>query len=208
MGGPIQFTGVLLSGGKSRRMGRDKALITFSGNCPLWRLQLEKLQGLGLAEVVVSGPPRPGFPRGLRCLADAYPGRGPLGGLGTVLDACPHRPVLVLAVDVPGISAAFLKTLLAASSFEVGRVPKVGARRPVGELAPKRPGRAARSPGRTWRRNGARGPGAPRTAAQPGRLERRGKARFACPVTRTLGPGPEAAAEGTHAPRGARAPVR
>ncbi|HEY0789942.1 MAG TPA: molybdenum cofactor guanylyltransferase [Chthoniobacterales bacterium] len=121
----LQFTGVLLAGGRSQRMGRDKALLTLAGGDPLWQWQLEKLHSLGLAEVVVSGPSRPGFPPGLRCLADAYPGHGPLGGLGTVFDACPQRPVLVLAVDVPRISAGFLNALLTGSSFEVGRVPKV-----------------------------------------------------------------------------------
>jgi molybdopterin-guanine dinucleotide biosynthesis protein A len=128
MVGTANFTGVLLAGGRSQRMGRDKALLTNAEGRPLWQCQLEKLQGLGLAEVVVSGPSRPVFPPALRCLADAYPGYGPMGGLVTVLEAYPYRPALVLAVDVPGVSAGLLASLLAESTAEVGRVPRVGGR--------------------------------------------------------------------------------
>ena len=44
---------LLLAGGRSERMGRDKALLEIAGE-PLWKRQVERLVAAGAAEVVVS----------------------------------------------------------------------------------------------------------------------------------------------------------
>jgi molybdopterin-guanine dinucleotide biosynthesis protein A len=48
----MALTAVLLAGGESRRLGRDKATIDWGGR-PLWELQLEKLRALNPAEILL-----------------------------------------------------------------------------------------------------------------------------------------------------------
>jgi len=104
------FTGVILAGGRSSRMGRDKAGLLWEGRTFL-RLQAEKLRSLGARELLVSGA-------GLslpdaRTVPDLYPDRGPLGGLHACLKGASCPRVLVLAVDLPLVSEEILRDLLA-----------------------------------------------------------------------------------------------
>jgi molybdopterin-guanine dinucleotide biosynthesis protein A len=107
---PPPLTAVLLAGGQSRRMRTDKALVEIEG-IPLWRRQLALLESLKPAELLVSGPRRPGFPPALRNVEDEGVSRGPLSGVAAALRAatCPH--VLVLAVDMPFMSRTMLEEL-------------------------------------------------------------------------------------------------
>jgi molybdopterin-guanine dinucleotide biosynthesis protein A len=61
----LPFAAALLAGGKSRRMGRDKALLPVEwegASVPLWERQLSILKALAPAELVISGPHRKGYP--------------------------------------------------------------------------------------------------------------------------------------------------
>src|SRR5205823_5696774 len=102
---PPAFSAVLLAGGASRRMGMDKALLRApdgdSSPQLLWQRQLQTLRALEPAEILISGPPRPGFPAGVPCIRDRLPGCGPLGGLATCLARVATPWLLVLAIDLP-----------------------------------------------------------------------------------------------------------
>jgi molybdopterin-guanine dinucleotide biosynthesis protein A len=120
------FTAVLLAGGKSRRMGRDKAdlKVNWQGvSMPLWERQLAVLQSVAPEEVVISGPRKHGYPAGIAVLADRWPGVGPLGGVATCLGQTRSTLLLVLAVDLPQIMPGFLMKLLARSEVGCGVVP-------------------------------------------------------------------------------------
>ena len=108
------FSAVLLAGGRSSRMGgRDKAEILLPDGRPLWRRQLEDvLRPLGPAEIFLSGPPRGGVPGDVRVLPDAAPGLGPLSGVAAALAAAESSLVVVLAVDLPGMTAEFFRARL------------------------------------------------------------------------------------------------
>ncbi len=102
--------GVVLAGGESRRMGRDKALIQVGG-APLWLRQVRVLRAAGAERVVVlrrrgQAPLDPGD-----CRTDIFAGSGPLAGLHAALGIGGHRWVAVLAVDMPGIDAAWFSWL-------------------------------------------------------------------------------------------------
>jgi molybdopterin-guanine dinucleotide biosynthesis protein A len=81
------------------------------------------LESIRPAEIFVSGPRRPGFPDALRHVEDSGPNQGPLAGLVSALRAaaCPH--VLVLAVDMPLMTAAFLGKLRERATPGCGVVP-------------------------------------------------------------------------------------
>ncbi len=117
------FAAVLLAGGKSRRMGRDKALLKLSDGRALWEHQREVLSKLEPAEWFISGSWREGFPDGLPWLADGVPGRGPLAGITAALNKMSSPRLVVLAVDLPAMTAAFLHTLLQESGG-AGAVPQ------------------------------------------------------------------------------------
>ncbi|MDR2674600.1 MAG: molybdenum cofactor guanylyltransferase [Opitutaceae bacterium] len=111
------LTGALLLGGRSRRMGRDKALLPAAGE-PLWRRQARVLHEAGAERVSVVLRRRQLPPPGLadasaRVLRDRFPGAGPLAGLHAALSAEPPGAlVMLLAVDLPRIDAAWFVWLL------------------------------------------------------------------------------------------------
>ncbi len=117
---PVRFAAVLLAGGQSRRMGRDKALLLVDGGRVLWERQLDVLRSLGPAELFISGPARPGFPYDVRLLEDERPGLGPLSGIVAALEAMTTPLLVVLAVDLPAMRADFLRGLLAGCSVNPG----------------------------------------------------------------------------------------
>lgn len=101
MSAPAWF-GAVLAGGRSERMGRDKALLAVGGE-PLWKRQLGVLRDSGVADPVLVRGPDQEAPAGVRCLRDSHPGIGPMGGLHAALVAAGQSPLVVLAVDMPGI---------------------------------------------------------------------------------------------------------
>ena len=114
----MRFSAVLLAGGKSTRMGRDKALLEIEGE-PLWHRQLETLRRLSPERLMLSGPPRgEGEP-----IADEFEGAGPLAGVAAALRKSPSPLLVVLAVDLPRMTTAFLNSLLDLSSDNQGVVP-------------------------------------------------------------------------------------
>ena len=121
------FTAVLLAGGRSRRMGRDKALLQLPDGRRLWERQLGVLRELEPTELFISGPAREGFPSGVATLEDETPDLGPLGGIATALAAMQTGRLVVLAVDLPAMTAGYLRALLIDSSEQTlsrGVVPQ------------------------------------------------------------------------------------
>ena len=103
------LSGVVLAGGASRRMGRNKAELTLMGKTLLLR-QVEKLQALGIRDIMLSGETCPAMP-GARVIPDKYTGVGPLGGLHACLRAAQNPACLVVSVDMPLVPEAVLARL-------------------------------------------------------------------------------------------------
>lgn len=115
------FTAALLAGGKSSRMGQDKARLEFEGQ-PLWKHQIRLLESLSPDQLLISGrSDGPYAGTSYRVLLDEEPGLGPLAGLATLLAHCTAPRLLVLAVDMPWMTRPVLETLLGA---EKGLVPE------------------------------------------------------------------------------------
>lgn len=104
------FAAVLLAGGRSTRMKQDKALLHWHGQ-DLWQAQLHKLQALGASRVLLScRREQPLFPGdGVEIIHDPEKvDEGPLGAITRCLERV-QMPLLVLAVDMPWMTAAFLR---------------------------------------------------------------------------------------------------
>jgi molybdopterin-guanine dinucleotide biosynthesis protein A len=106
------FDAVLLAGGKSSRMGTDKAGVLIQGQ-PLWRRQLATLCALGPGEIFISGRDSgPYANEGLEILKDLSVDCGPLGGLEAALFRTMKPCLVVLAIDLPAMRADFLARLV------------------------------------------------------------------------------------------------
>ena len=105
------FSAVLLAAGRSTRMGCDKALLEFEGR-PLWRRQWDLLAGAGAGERFLSVRAEQDWaPADVIKISDATPDTGPLAGIVAALERCSTPLLLVLAVDLPGMQAAYLRKL-------------------------------------------------------------------------------------------------
>lgn len=120
----IECTAVLMAGGKSTRMGRNKAFLDYYGT-PLWNFQLEKLASFASEILISSQTAFPDHPRiEYSLVADEVPGLGPLGGLGTALLKARHDTLVVLAVDMPKMTQKFLAVIAREATADCGVVPE------------------------------------------------------------------------------------
>jgi len=106
----MHCSAVLLAGGKSTRMGRDKAFLEYEGEA-LWQRQLATLQKLAPEQLLISGPARAEW-SDCEVVADEVTNAGPLAGVAAALQKCTTPLLVVLAVDLPRITTGFLLSLL------------------------------------------------------------------------------------------------
>src|SRR5579871_469780 len=106
----VKWAGFVLAGGRSSRMGRDKALLSFQGVPLVARVAEMVAQAAGSA-VVIGDPGKYGG-LGYAVVPDRRQGLGPLAGIEAALDFSTADWNLVLACDMPDVSAAFLRALL------------------------------------------------------------------------------------------------
>ena len=106
-------SGVLLAGGKSSRMGTNKALLRFaSGETVIERI-VSRLRPLCADLLVVTNTPAEYEFLSLPMFPDAYPGSSSLGGIYTGLLHAGSDRALVLSCDLPLVNTGLLEYLLA-----------------------------------------------------------------------------------------------
>jgi len=96
------IAGIILAGGKSSRMGRDKAKIEFKGKILLDHMY-SLLKDSGIQKIYIS--------RGEE-IKDIIPNCGPLGGIYSVLQKIEDQEVIILPVDMPLLSMELLQKLI------------------------------------------------------------------------------------------------
>jgi molybdopterin-guanine dinucleotide biosynthesis protein A len=116
---PETVWGLVLAGGKSRRMGSDKASLTQGGETQLDRAM--KLLDAHLDRVFVSTSPDQAddpLRRNYEQIVDTYEDLGPVAGILSAMDRNPQVSWLVLACDLPNIDDATIAFLLDNASAE------------------------------------------------------------------------------------------
>jgi len=100
----------ILAGGRSTRMGRDKAFVTIAGRTLLERV-LEAATAVTGNVRIVGDPAK--YAAFAPTISDIFPGCGPLGGIQAALKTSDHELNLILAVDVPFVTPELLLYLTA-----------------------------------------------------------------------------------------------
>jgi len=108
--GVDSVTGFVLAGGKSSRMGQDKAFMQLGGRTLLAHA-LERVQAATGNTWIVGSTEK--FAAFGPVVEDVYPGRGPLAGIHAALSGTRTQLNLITAVDMPFLQIDFLKYLIA-----------------------------------------------------------------------------------------------
>lgn len=127
----MPLTGVVLAGGKSRRLGRDKLVEPFEG-VPLIARVIERLRPV-CSEIVVVGA-EPGaadslpLPDDARTAFDLYPDKGSLGGIYSGLAKATNHWSLVVAGDMPFLNSSLIEYMVSLADGYDAVVPRVEGR--------------------------------------------------------------------------------
>jgi len=131
---PMKVSAVLLAGGESRRMGKDKATLLFRTEPlgrkePLWRIQVNRLRKLAPVEILISARNDPPWrPADVSFVADARPSRGPVSGISAALAQSTTTHLLTLAIDMPFMNEQYLRALCRRIEPGRGIIPVIGER--------------------------------------------------------------------------------
>jgi molybdopterin-guanine dinucleotide biosynthesis protein A len=118
------ISAAILNGGRAARFGgRDKGALVAGGRTIRDR-QLAVLGALSEDILLVGGDGAGPFPVPIRLVADRHPGRGPLAGLEAALTEARGEVVIIVACDMPGVSARFLSDLLSRIDLVDAVVPR------------------------------------------------------------------------------------
>ncbi len=128
---PLAVAGYVLAGGKSSRMGSDKALVPLSGK-PLIEHAVAKLRRICIEVAILSANPQ--LSEYAPLVPDLHPGCGPIGGIEAALAHSSRDWNLILPVDLPFLPGVFLERWVSAcctsrgglklSLFRVGERPQ------------------------------------------------------------------------------------
>ena len=123
----MTLSAILLAGGLSRRMGVDKATLLIAGE-PLWHRQLRMIKELEPEALWVSARGELSWcPPEIEVVVDKIPSRGPLSGVAAALSRLQTSHLLVLAIDLPQMTAEHLRELWGLSRPGAGVIPLNGA---------------------------------------------------------------------------------
>ena len=121
----LAVSAIVLAGGQSRRMGRDKALIDYQG-WPIIVHVINTLRAVADDIVVVTNRSDLYSSFGARVVADYDPPCGPLGGIAVGLQAVNHDVAVVVACDMPFLNVPLLRWLIDLAEGVDAVVPQMG----------------------------------------------------------------------------------
>ena len=125
------ISGFILSGGKSSRMGTDKASLKLYNSSFIERVIKVMAPFVDDITIISDNPDHDIYK--LKRLEDIIKESGPLGGLHTGLNHAKHNNVLVLSCDIPLISENIIETLINQADFsaDVNQIESNGKTMPL-----------------------------------------------------------------------------
>lgn len=113
------LSGIVLAGGESRRMGRNKAFLELGGQSLISRV-LDTLTGL-CSELIISANDVAAYAHlPARVVPDIIRNRGPLGGVHAGLASMRNEFAIVVACDMPFLNLRLLRYMAAvATGYDV-----------------------------------------------------------------------------------------
>lgn len=121
MAAPTRFTdvaGVILAGGESSRMGRNKALLEVNGERMI-ETAYRRMADLFDEVLLVTNTPESYDFIPCRKIADIHPGMGPLGGIHAALSSTVAERAFVIACDMPGLNPRLIRELCSIEGGDV-----------------------------------------------------------------------------------------
>ena len=118
------ISGIILAGGLSKRLGREKTTLTLDGSTVL-RSLIEKLRPLVSEILIVTRREQKLFFSDVRIVSDIFLGKGSLGGLYTGLFHSSNQHSFICACDMPFISPQLIRFLLNSKENADAVVPKI-----------------------------------------------------------------------------------
>lgn len=120
----MEATGIILAGGKSSRMGKNKALLEIKGKTVIENVVAELQPAVNNIIIVTNSFEEYRF-LGLPMVEDLWKGKGPLAGIQAGLEASTTEKNLVVACDMPFISAKLGTVLLNQLAHYQVAVPEI-----------------------------------------------------------------------------------
>jgi len=108
---PLPVTGLILSGGKSKRMGRPKAFLPFEGSTVIGHI-VHEIKDLFNEIFIVANEVESFEDLGVDVVKDILPHRGPLGGILSGLMTSSNHYAFVMACDMPLIDKRLVRELV------------------------------------------------------------------------------------------------
>ncbi len=124
-GQQLELSGIVLAGGQSRRMGRNKALLELGGQTLIARV-LERLALLCDELIISTNAVELYTSLPARVVPDLVPGRGALGGIHAGLAAASNERAVVVACDMPLLNLSLLRYMAVVSPGYDVVVPRIG----------------------------------------------------------------------------------
>lgn len=122
----MRATAIILAGGGSRRMGRDKTMMPFAGK-PMIKHVYDKIRPYFTQTLISSNNASVHDFLGVKVVQDEVAGRGPLMGIVSALKASANEVNFVTACDMPEVDAGLIRTMLRKARNCDVVVPRVGA---------------------------------------------------------------------------------
>jgi molybdopterin-guanine dinucleotide biosynthesis protein A len=121
-----EVSGIILAGGRSSRMGKNKAFLTVDNNQKIIEGIIELFQELFQETIIVSNEPELYEYLGVPVTTDIIPRQGPLSGIHAGLVKAGTQYSFVVPCDMPFLQANLIKLLVEeAVGFDVA-VPQIG----------------------------------------------------------------------------------
>lgn len=123
----VSASAVILAGGKSSRMGFNKAFAELNHK-RIIEIQLEELSNYFSEVIIVSNDPDLYSYTGVKIVSDIIPGRGPLSGIHSGLIECNHEDCFIIPCDMPFISGEIGYRLIELARGFDGAVPQLNGK--------------------------------------------------------------------------------